>query len=73
MPADELEHVKTMALCQDYDSLEQLVSSGVSGLQSRSTSELLDPVSRKKWTTWANEVNRDYGESFLSTEKVMSK
>ena len=23
---DELEHVKTMALCQDYDSLEKLVS-----------------------------------------------
>ena len=74
--ADELKHVKTMALCQDYDSLEQLVSSGGEGGSDRgsggegsrgnvqgrkSTSELLDPVARKKWTEWADQVNRDYG------------
>uniref|UniRef100_A0A7S0SJB7 Ubiquinol oxidase n=1 Tax=Mantoniella antarctica TaxID=81844 RepID=A0A7S0SJB7_9CHLO len=66
--ADELEHVKTMALCQDYDSLEKLVSAGGSGRQSKSTSELLDPESRRKWTAWANDVNRDYGDPFLNVK-----
>lgn len=39
------------------------------GLQSRSTSELLDPVARKKWTEWADTVNRDYGGAWLYNEE----
>lgn len=91
--ADELEHVKTMALCQDYDSLEKLVSAGeravaddVAGggvanqdaavtradadLEGRpkSTASLLDPASRRRWTEWADRVNRDYGGSWVTRD-----
>lgn len=62
---DELEHVKTMAACQDYARVGKLVVSP--HLADVMTKES-DPERRKLWKDWADKINEEESKNSEEAE-----
>eukprot|EP00242_Pyramimonas_sp_CCMP2087_P011904 CAMPEP_0198203624 /NCGR_PEP_ID=MMETSP1445-20131203/6933_1 /TAXON_ID=36898 /ORGANISM="Pyramimonas sp., Strain CCMP2087" /LENGTH=378 /DNA_ID=CAMNT_0043875089 /DNA_START=40 /DNA_END=1176 /DNA_ORIENTATION=+ len=64
---DEWEHVKTMVMCQDYDSVEELMSGTGNDTEVSDASDEKRQAVRAKWKTWANSLqSREH--NFLQNE-----
>jgi hypothetical protein len=53
---DEWEHVKTMVMCQDYDSVEELMGGTGNDTEVSDASDEKRQAVRAKWKTWANSL-----------------